>query len=136
MSNTKHRRSDSCACRECWPYPGGAPDKPVTTTKHTPGPWYQDRAHTLRIWADDPATPNEAWLIADAALTGSVDTDNANARLIAAAPELLEACKAAFAKLEAWDIDWDRLHNDSAYKPEFSAETQALRAAIAKAEGR
>lgn len=53
----------------------------------------------------------------------------ANARLIAAAPDLLEACKAALKTL-----DWmaDLMPNNELATPQRAA----LRAAIAKAEGR
>ena len=86
----------------------------MTHTKHTPGPWkiipIEDAAR--KVW--------DCVYYED----GNVDhhlacvEGKANARLIAAAPELLEAAKAV-AKWLGRDInDWD-----------------SLRAAIAKAEG-
>lgn len=62
----------------------------MTKTKHTPGPWKvqkpdsQSYAHTI--------TGNGFW-IADVAHGAIKDDDVANAHLIAAAPELLEALK-------------------------------------------
>lgn len=58
---------------------------------HTPGPWEWDGP----VWNYDPE--NEApWLIPSnddtkAVMTGTINCDEANARLIAAAPDLLEA---------------------------------------------
>ena len=56
-------------------------------TKHTPGPWNQ-----LEHWAS--ITTNDGYAICDMALTYSSLSNEeleANARLIAAAPDLLEA---------------------------------------------
>ena len=84
-------------------------------TKHTPGPWdikFQEN--------------NENWLVMHGldAVAECPDWNgmpgNANARLIAAAPELLEAAKSYLAVI----------HGDN------SPEAIALRAAISKAEGR
>lgn len=58
------------------------------------------------------------------------ETDEANAKLIAAAPELLAACKRASAVLE------DYVHGDPADVPEMCAMAETLEdciAAIAKA---
>ena len=57
--------------------------------EHTPGPWRQV-GHT--IWAGEPNTTNGP--IAEASGTTSEEVE-ANARLIAAAPELLSACEEA-----------------------------------------
>ena len=54
--------------------------------KHTPGPWvYEKATKTIR------SAKNNYWLATMDSWDGQVDND-ANARLIAAAPELLEAC--------------------------------------------
>jgi hypothetical protein len=102
---------------------------------HTPGPW---RTHA---WGDLPNSPDVNYEILsgdDTALasidlafdddTGDpkVEADEmaANARLIAAAPELLAVL--------TWCADrWDKYDEDDA--PELG---QAIRDAIAKAEGR
>lgn len=55
--------------------------------KHTPGPWVIHEAGTYRY--PEVIIPNGREVIA-AAINGK-----ANARLIAAAPDLLEACKAS-----------------------------------------
>lgn len=99
----------------------------MSETKHTSGPWRTEsevdgRHHVVAIMADAAA---EHPLIAQA-LHGlgrvSKETALANARLIAAAPELLAACQAAEANLS----------------PMYSREhlvMKLLRDAIAKAEG-
>ena len=58
-------------------------------SKHTPGPWYVDDG---MVKVKDPSALWGYRIVADAGLVGNVR--EANARLIAAAPKLLEACKA------------------------------------------
>lgn len=72
--------------------------------KHTPGPWrahfYDDGSDTFDIvqFDDDGYGPA---LIEAAGMVCADDHENqANARLIAAAPQLLEACKALLADAE------------------------------------
>lgn len=59
-------------------------------TQHTPGPWHQmnDAQHECRVIQD-----NNGQRIAETDF-GFNDNGLANARLIAAAPDLLAACKA------------------------------------------
>jgi len=56
---------------------------------HTPGPWeYEPSTKTIR------AKPSNYWLATLDSWDGAIKhQNNANARLIAAAPELLEACQ-------------------------------------------
>jgi hypothetical protein len=88
-------------------------------SKHTPGPWKLERKSVLI-----PVAPHE-WA---EAYGGS----EANARLIAAAPELLEALK----NLEK---EFRKVYPIYYYAEPWGHETnvplQAARAAIAKAEG-
>lgn len=57
-------------------------------SKHTPGPWrYEESTKTIR------SVPKNDWIASMGSWDGSVPTA-ANARLIAAAPELLEALRA------------------------------------------
>jgi hypothetical protein len=66
----------------------------MTQSQHTPGPWY---AHTTFISGE---TDNIA--IAQCSYRGEVDLDEAmaNARLIAAAPEMLEAATNLMAQIQ------------------------------------
>lgn len=67
------------------------PAKNAETAKHTPGPWrVGDAAHT--VFGPPNGNPAPA-RIADITDKGH---RHANARLIAAAPELLEACEGLF----------------------------------------
>lgn len=77
---------------------------------HTPGPW-EAHVDDSAIWVDPP-NANEAVICelqprdADA----FTDEDEANARLISAAPDLLSACKLALGAFERNDnIDWGEL---------------------------
>jgi hypothetical protein len=92
--------------------------------KHTPGPWIYDAQciDPIIIATEDRETGLarvQSW-----SGTPSGEECIANARLIAAAPELLQALKGLLAYT---------LH---IMEPGDNAETLAARAAIAKAEGR
>ena len=91
---------------------------------HTPGPW---------IWNDDFLVGGDgSYVCDDGSACGEysrvLDPDSPNARLIAAAPDLLAALKAALAIAPVNADDED--------DPEQSEAWAAVRAAIAKAEGR
>lgn len=102
---------------------------------HTPGPWVADANRFNSDPHDDKAAGiiggKEDWIIAE--ICGDVPEHKANARLIAAAPELLEAL--------------ERLHPQllKFYDPSDAADTASMRrigealeltqAAIAKARG-
>jgi hypothetical protein len=95
------------------------------STKHTPAPWaVWNMGRNLTVTAtgnESKKHPNEGMHIATIHRPESTTHDElftANARLIAAAPELLEACKKALYALKGREYD------------------QYLRDAIAKAEGR
>lgn len=80
--------------------------------KHTPGPWrYEVATKTIR------SVPANYWLASLDSWDGAVNHE-ANARLIAAAPDLLEA-----------------LH-DLLTRPTDPAVRERARKAVAKAEGR
>lgn len=61
----------------------------MTANKHTPGPWHSGFTKFSQVFAENGA------LIARCNRLTSLTNLQANARLIAAAPELLEACLAA-----------------------------------------
>lgn len=87
--------------------------------KYTPGPWFQG-------CEDDPKSGDiymsDSSLIAEAFINCDVATMLANARLIAAAPDLLEALQDALGMIDDYDGP-------------NSPESVAARAAIAKATG-
>lgn len=69
----------------------------MKTAKHTPGPWATDGRFIVQEVEGRSFWPGQPF-IADCAISGSYKPDGttaANARLIAAAPDLLEACKRA-----------------------------------------
>ena len=97
--------------------------------KHTPGPWSAGLLDLDDAWPCIKAFQGEVYIVppgydgryADFGVTGrSYDEARANARLIAAAPELLEALK----ELRDW------------YRENVGLPACKANAAIAKAEGR
>ena len=100
------------------------------STKHTPGPWYLEE-HYLTVQVNDEEVDFHGnpikFIIARA-------NDTANARLIAAAPELLDICESILAKVAA---AMPARHDDlTAVSVTFTgADLARLRAAIAKATG-
>lgn len=62
----------------------------VSTSGHTPGPWYCDPSDTKRDFPARQMVFGGGHLIAEVAGNGNGDS-GANARLIAAAPDLLAA---------------------------------------------
>ena len=98
------------------------------SAKHTPGPWRSRNRLGSGNWKDERSIGVESfeWIIAD--VCGDIDhTDEAraNARLIAAAPDLLQALIDVCAS------------NDEVAHPQWkgSPDEVAARAAIAKARG-
>lgn len=101
--------------------------------KHTPGPWHFDDGGDgdLEIWsaAYHPTMP--LCSVGNYGPAGPSSTDNANARVIAAAPELLEACERVLK--ESVRVEYDE---DGPACAEMAYEVlEVVRAAIAKAEG-
>lgn len=93
-------------------------------TKHTPGPWFVDGA---KPWQIILRTEKTNMLRIASANTQFTRTYAANARLMAAAPELLEALKNATSVLKAF----------AGHVKDGIADVtlEQARAAIAKAEG-
>jgi hypothetical protein len=94
---------------------------------HTPGPWY---ANQDCIEIDGPEGPRDVTL----AVVLQADNAAADARLIAAAPELLAMCQAMAGDLQAL-LDGDDFSGMSDAEM-FGVMLRSLNAAIAKAEGR
>ena len=97
---------------------------------HTPGPWTQDEYGSVK-------TPSgETLLVEGVALAGrSTEETRANARLIAAAPDLLAALKLAFQALDAIGDEMtvgERYTNAGQY---LIDSLNPARDAIKKAEG-
>lgn len=102
------------------------------TVKHTPGPWeigesnLPTELHAAAINAVGPIPTRIAEVL-------SADLFPANARLIAAAPELLEACEALMLSTQHF-IDWTAdAPGDNAGVDAARAAFDAGEAAIAKA---
>jgi len=88
---------------------------------HTPGPWFIPKGRSAKdgaIWGGNPPVYICECLPANSCQRG-------NMQLIAAAPELLEACKAALSRL--YEIDNEITSPSDLY--------EQIEAAIKKAEG-
>ena len=101
----------------------------MSEVKHTPGPWVVDG--DLNIYAGDPNIGLRRD-VADTFGMGGFGSVEANARLIAAAPELLEAAQKALRIAEEWiEIEVERPDALESHLRELDS----VRAAIAKARG-
>lgn len=111
---------------EAAPLPVG--DTKMSEAKHTPGPWvaYVDQPHPHSELDTDCVYSLSAKRKPVARMTGNCSYSREDARLIAAAPDLLEKAKAL---VERWDTP---LWKDAEHTGKFIDD---LRAAIAKAEG-
>jgi hypothetical protein len=96
----------------------------LTSTTHTPGPWTLGASREILGRAFDGSARN----ICDTVRGGSPEAAEANARLIAAAPEMLDALKAVL-KIESMDARGVRFSFDF-----NSPLAKQVRSAIAKAE--
>lgn len=94
--------------------------------KHTPGPWHHDQI--ARHCIVSTQSPRKGICL----MKNTSDEDwEANARLIAAAPELLEACRAFVAAYSGHDASLHHSTDPTAH----SCSVCNARAAIAKASG-
>jgi len=100
----------------------------MTTTQHTPGPWNYDEYNGSLWITDDSGIGTIAQLIPEPN-KGIWDEDKANARLIAAAPELLAALQSLIQYLPEEDIYYE---DASAYR-QISAAVERAEGVIAKA---
>lgn len=92
----------------------------MSNLKHTPGPW---TAEEFNIYAGE-------YIAGTSDRFTTVETAHANARLIAAAPDLLEAARWLLGAVVELDPEPDDVSG------ELSVGLVAARAAISKAEGR
>ncbi len=109
-------------------------------SKHTPGPWFTDfdwQAPAIEAGTKSPykyvalVTKDETTPVAEVASAPLSEVQKANARLIAAAPDLLEMLKEAYNHLDycGFGDSWER---EYAQKAKLD---KRISAAIAKAEG-
>lgn len=101
-------------------------------SKFTPGPWEVEEVGVDELFIVKPDGKGGWWGIAEL----SVDGAFADAHLIAAAPELLEAAKDVEESLRHVVEEAKTFRNPQPWKTEMREERcMKLRAAIAKAEG-
>ena len=105
--------------------------------KGTPGPWLARQFHTGRgavhgWWVIDSIPDQDGRIVANAICQVSATNDDAdaNAKLLAAAPDLLGALVEATLSLSAWAADC------SHPTPATSMAIDRAKAAIAKATGK
>jgi hypothetical protein len=115
-----------CPCASRVGRPEGTP-KHIMKTTHTPGPWHLGKPFNGFIWGPDPTRGDQSganWPLAEILPYRNgqrcTEEDEANARLIASAPELLEALRGMVREINLGA----RMH---------TAPVEAARAAIAKA---
>ena len=94
------------------------------TTQHTPGPWNFDE-HNGKLWITDDTGIGTIALLIPEPDKGIWDEDKANARLIAAAPELLEALKIAMHYMEGDSDDEQEEADYSTIKEAIAKATAA-----------
>jgi hypothetical protein len=102
---------------------------------HTPGPWmiepYSDEDETLYVCANymptDDGFARATWIAECDLQDGNLAENAANARLIAAAPDLLAALKET---LNYW-----KSTGFADCEPECDCIVESVRAALAKADG-
>lgn len=102
------------------------------TPRHTPGPWSVkwDKGHCNALI--DQASSDEHSYVAMVFEPFEGWPTKANARLIAAAPELLVALKALVRPMQAWHKALEQVTGE---QPVVQEALQGALAAIAKAEG-
>jgi len=106
----------------------------MSEQKHTPGPW-KANLYLGGAYAIDRIAPNGDRLATVATVCGALET-KANARLIAAAPDLLEACRNAERTIrrlcQMYNEEVDHIDE---YLESSDKNIKPIRKAIAKAEG-
>lgn len=101
------------------------------THSHTPGPWHIRNGADFEVYegGDDPHTVASGELVV-AHISRQAGKSNANAHLIAAAPDMLDMLYTVLPYIKT-------LEQDKGYKPgAVNTISRQIQAAIAKAEGR
>ena len=101
-------------------------------TAHTPGPWTVHDHAPWSVWTGDTQIASCRWydepMVLGAYCEGDSERAQANARLIAAAPELLAALDTVVGQV--WDLD---VYGEEEMRARMRRIGQLARAAIAKA---
>lgn len=107
----------------------GAPDLSVSDSapSHTPGPWHVDPKRSLRV-----AGPNDETICSTGAGDSTRDQWEANARLIARVPDILETLKKAERGLS---FAIARMEPSDLFYRKMEATRRTVQAAIARANG-
>lgn len=95
------------------------------TPTHTPGPWFVSGPVSEIVWSE--ARGNLSPVVASCITSDQDGQDQANAVLVSAAPDLLQACEAALPALSA--------HAQTGCNCPDSEAARLLRSAIDKAIG-
>lgn len=98
-------------------------------SKHTPGPWVVSNNSAFLIRAGDADIGRHIAQVGPANYHPSFAVDEPNARLIAAAPDLLEALERLKCEVILSDVDMDYI------KSHFQPHLDKAAAAISKARG-
>lgn len=114
------------------------------TTKHTPGPWTVRLDYDNNITQQKPGRhtirSNDGWNLEriweGVGTSYTKEQADANARLIAAAPELLQACKDAYEMLDRALAYFPKSIKHSDRFRLLNVTANIVLPAIAKAEGR
>lgn len=103
------------------------------TAKHTPGPWRAERTGPWDGWDGWEVIAKDGATVCNGLGSQRNPIREANARLIAAAPELLEAAKLV---LEWYEAEDNHSGTDFYQRMQMCRDSEdAIRAAIAKATG-
>ncbi len=113
----------------------------TATTKHTPGPWALEEVRTdcgraFRIGSGEMLKAGKGCCIIYDDYPGNPENERkANARLIAAAPDLLEALEASLEEVKAWRAGLNTRNMNTCKEGARFSDLSRSRAAIAKARG-
>lgn len=107
----------------------------ATKTPHTPGPWEIFESHPCDMGGSICSGFVKIGTVVGGFGRKKTKRGVANARLIVAAPELLEGCKTALRILKGLEIDWSTLTDDQHGKFPGASAIKILENVIAKATG-
>ncbi len=101
-------------------------------SKHTPGPWkIEVSEHSIYVFAEDPAKQHPYKIIANFSTMENNGLENA--KLIASAPEMLEALQAAKDLSDKYYSEQLEMYETLERTPECQAVYNQVQAAINKA---